>query len=291
MSTRVTFTFWLTAGLMLPTAACGQTRPDAWAEVGRILRTENVSSTPYHRYNLPRADLTLRIGDIDASTFGLGAWVGFAGDAAAATMGGDLVVTSDELGPVLAELERQQIGVTAIHNHLAGATPQLLYIHIQGQGEAQDLAIRVDRAVALTGTPRPVPAPSSQPVQIDTALVYRVLGQSGSASGSVVQLGFQLVDGRVTVDGVAVDPNLGHRTPITIQMVDQDRAVASGDFAVRATSAMGVVSSLAAAGITATAMHSHLVGEEPQVRYIHFWADGPLTEVLEGLRSAIAAAN
>lgn len=291
MRKKAAFALWLTAALTLPATACGQTQPDTWTEVGRILRTENVADSPYHRYNLPRADLTLRIGDIDASTFGLGAWVGFAGDAVAATMGADLVVTSDELGPVLAELERQRIDVTAIHNHLAGATPQLLYIHIQGRGEAQDLASRVDRAVALTGTPRPVPAPTSQPVQIDTALVYRVLGQSGSSSGSVVRLGFQLVDARVTVDGIAVDPDLGHRTPITIQMVNQDRAVASGDFAVRATAAMGVVDALSAGGITATAMHSHLVGEEPQIRYIHFWADGPLTDILEGLRSAIAAAN
>jgi len=282
---------WLVIVATVPAAACGQQQSDPWTSVGRILKTENVSSTPYHRYNLPRTDMTLNVGGVDASVFGLGQWVGFSGEVDDATMMGDLVVSPAELGAVLSELSRQEVDVTAIHNHLAGASPEVVYVHFRAHGDAADLATRVDRAIALTSTPRPTPAPTSEPVQIDTTLVFRTLGQSGSASGTVARLAFQLVDEPVTVQGRPVDPALAHRTPITVQMVEADRAVASGDFAVRADVAVDVVNALARGGITATAMHSHLVEEQPQLRYIHFWADGSLLTVLEGLRSALDAAR
>jgi hypothetical protein len=271
-----------------PSSALGQ-NADPWSAVGRTLGTENVSSTPYHRYNLPRSDLTLMVGDVNASAIGLGAWVGLSGEPEDATMMGDLVVTSEELGPVLAELARQRIDVTAVHNHFAGESPQIIYVHFHGQGAATDLATRVERAVALTGTPRPAPAPRPQPVQIDTTLVYRTLGQSGSASGSVARLSFQLVDGPVTMDGHVVDPGLGYGTPILIQWVTESRAVATGDFAVLGPDVPPVLQALAEGGIVATAVHSHLLDSTPDIRYIHFWGDGPLDEVLRGLRRALDA--
>lgn len=291
MRNRLAITVLFYAIAMLPATACGQNRPDPWLVVGRTLRTENVSTTPYHRYNLPRSDLSLRVGDVDASAVALGAWVGFSGEPADATMMGDLIVTSTELGPVLAELARQGIDVTAIHNHLAGEAAQVLYVHLHGQGNAQDLAARVDQAVALTGTPHPAAAPRPQPVQIDTAQVYRVLGRSGSASGTIARVSFQLIDGAVTMNGRTVDPALGYGTPIAIQMVGDDRAVATGDFAIRGRAVTPVLRALAAGGITATAVHTHLIDESPSVRYIHFWADGPLADVLRGLRSAVDAAR
>ncbi|MEX1258770.1 MAG: DUF1259 domain-containing protein [Gemmatimonadota bacterium] len=274
--------------LALPVAASSQ-NVDPWIAVGRTLGTENVSSAPYHRYNLPRSDLTLTIAGVDASAIGLGAWVGFSGEPNDATMMGDLVVTSAELGPVLEELARQRIAVTAIHNHFAGETPQIVYMHFHGQGVATDLASRVERAVALTGTPRPAPAPRPQPVQIDTALVFRVLGQSGSASGPVARLSFQLVDGAVTMDGRVVNPALGYGSPIVIQQVNANRAVATGDFAVRGRAVTPLLRALAEGGTVATAVHSHLIDSDPDITYIHFWGDGPLNDVLRGLRSALDA--
>lgn len=277
--------------LGLPSAACGQAGTDVWSTIGRTLGTSNVSTQPYHRYNLPRTDLALRIGDIDASAIGLGAWVGFSGPATDAIMMGDLVVTAEELAPVLAELARQTIDVSAIHNHFAGETPQVYYVHLYGQGNAEDLARRVEGAVALTATPRPVSAPVAQPAQIDTATIFRGLGRSGSASGSVARVSFQLIEDDVTLAGRTVDPAMGLSSPIVIQMVGANRAVATGDFAVRGSAVPAVVRALAEADITATAVHSHLHDESPPVRYIHFWGDGPLAAVVQGLRSALDAAR
>lgn len=277
----------------LPRFASAQSSLGApWDSVARILKTSGALTGGYYRYGWPRRDLTLRIGDVTVSpALALGAWAGFSGDPIDATMMGDLVLTSGELKPVLAELARQRIAVTAIHNHLAGEEPQITYVHFHGQGAALALAVRLDRVLALTGAPRPVAAAPPQPLTIDTALVFGTLGLAGRAQGAVAQISTILVPGTVTMHGRPVTPALGYGTPINIQAVGPDRAVAAGDFAVLAAKLAPVLEALTAHGITATAVHSHLVDEEPTIYYMHFWADGPLPDVLRGLRAALDAAR
>jgi len=277
----------------LPAVGVGQAPLGApWDSVGRILQTSGSATGGYYRYSWPRRDLTLRIGDVTVSpALALGAWAGFSGDATDATMMGDLVLTSGEVKPVLAELARQGIAVTAIHNHLVGEEPKITYVHFHAEGNALELGKRLDRVLALTGAPRPVAAASPQPVTIDTALVFNTLGLRGRTQGAVAQVSVVLVPGTVTMHGRTVTPALGYGTPINIQVVSPDRAVATGDFTVLAAKVALVFDALTAHGITATAVHSHLVGEEPRLYYMHFWADGPLPDVLRGLRAALDAAR
>lgn len=263
-----------------------------WDSVGRILRTSGTATGGYYRYGWPRRDLTLRIGNVTVSpALALGAWAGFSGDPTDATMMGDLVLTSDELKPVLPELARQRIAVTAIHNHLVGEDPRITYVHFHGQGNALSLATRLDRVLALTGAPRPVAMAAPQPVTIDTALVFRTLGLSGRAQGAVAQVFTVLVPGQVTMHGRPVTPALGYGSPVNIQAVGAGRAVATGDFAVLGSKVAPALEALTAHGITTTAVHSHLVDEQPTIYYVHFWADGPLPDVLRGLRAALDAAH
>ena len=114
-------------------------------------------------------------------------------------------------------------------------------------------------------------------------------GESIRSNGNVAQLSFMLVPGGVTMHGESVDPALAYGSPVNIQFVDSSRAVATGDFAVLERGVDPVLDALAANGITATAVHSHLVGEEPRIYYIHFWADGRAADVLRGLRAAVDA--
>jgi Domain of Unknown Function (DUF1259) len=263
-----------------------------WDSVGRVLQAPGTLTGDYRRYNLPRRDIALRMGDVTvAPSLALGAWAGFGGTPGDAMMMGDLVLTNAELKPVLAEFARQQLDVTAIHNHLSGEEPRITYVHFHGQGRAIELATRLDHVLALTATPRPVTASAPGPVTIDTAAVFRALGASGKAQGAVAQLSFILVPGRVTMHGHSVVPALGYGSPVNVQMVDSSRAVATGDFAVLGTKVRGVLDALATHGILATALHSHLIGEQPSLYYIHFWADGGLTDVLRGLRAAIDASK
>lgn len=290
MLARATFSSILLA--VLATALQGQTSlPAPWDSVGRILRTSGTATGGYYRYGWPRRDITLRIGDVTvAPALALGAWAGFAGEPTTATMMGDLVLTSDELKPVLAELAAQHIGVMAIHNHVVG-DPQITYVHFHAEGDALDLAARLDRVLARTKTPRPVTVAAAQPLTVDTTLVFGTLGLRGRGQGNIAQMSTVLVPGQVVMDGRVLNPALAYGTPINIQVLDQGRAIATGDFSIPAEKVAPVLSALTQNGITATALHSHLIGERPAVYYMHFWADGQLTDVLKGLRAALDAAR
>jgi Domain of Unknown Function (DUF1259) len=260
--------------------------------VAAILRAPGSATGGYFRYGLPRRDITLHLGDVTvAPALALGSWVGFSGDARDATVTGDLVLVAGEVKPVLAELARQGLDVMAVHTHLAGEEPRLTYVHFHGEGVATELAARLDRVLLRTGTPRPVAAAPAAPLTIDTALEFRTLGASGAARGNVAQLGFVLVREPVTMRGRSLVPAMNFGSPVNIQAIDATRAVATGDFAALGAKVGGMLTALAAHGIAATAVHTHLIDESPRIYYIHFWADGPLTEVLAGLCAALDAAR
>lgn len=279
------------AGRTAPAAA--QTPPaPPWDSVAAILETPAVPAAGYVRYNFPRRDFTVRLGDLTlAVPLASGAWAGFAGSAASAMVMGDLVVTAAELGPVEAALIRQRLEVTGIHNHLVGEQPRLMYVHFHGEGAAVDLARRLDSVLARTATPRPVTAVVSPPVTIDTATIFRTLGPGGRAQGSVAQLGFLLVSRPVRWHGRALPPALALATPVNIQAVTPGRAVATGDCAVLGSQVEPVLRAMAANGIVVEALHSHMVGETPPVYFIHFWADGALPAVVAALKAVIDAAK
>jgi hypothetical protein len=267
-----------------------QPQPTVWDSVGTILQARVTQGGAYQRFNLPRRDLSLRVGDLAVSpSLGLGAWVGFVGAPEAATMMGDLVVIPGELKAVLAELSRQDIDVTAIHNHLAAETPSIRNVHFHAEGRATDLAMRLDKVLAHTATPRPVATLPARPLGVDTAMVRREWGPDARAQGDVVTMTFMLVPGPITMHGHPVDASLALRSPIAVQFIDSTRAVGTGDFTVLGPRVDPVLDALAANGITATAVHSHMIGEQPTTYYVHFWADGRPLDVLKGLRAAAEA--
>ena len=277
-------------GLFVAAPALAQNPQTAWDSVAQILQTAATPSPGYTRYNFPRRDITLKVRDVTvAPGVALGAWFGFAGTPGVSVVMGDLVLLGDELAPALDELNKQGIGVTAIHNHVVG-DPQVTYVHVHAEGGAIELARKLDKVLARTRTPRPVPMTTlAAQVTIDTALVFRMLGSQGRAQGAVAQLSFVLPSAPVTMHGKALVPVLAYGTPVNIQIVDASRYVATGDFSVLEGRVQPVITALASHGITATALHSHLIGETPKVYYIHFWADGAPAAVLAGLRAAIDA--
>ena len=265
----------------------------AWDSVGRVLQTAPAKADGYMRFNFPRRDITLRVNDVTvAPPLALGAWLGFAGSPIEATVMGDLVLLGEELGPALDELNKQGIGVSAIHNHVVGV-PQLTYVHVHAMGNAFALAAKFDKVLSRTMTPRPMsaPTPPAPRLQIDTTVAFSMLGLRGRAVGNVAQFTVVIPQGAVTMGGHTVVPAQGYGTPISLQAVSGSRWVAAGDFSVLGDRAQPVISALASHGITATAMHSHLVGESPRIYYIHFWADGAPKDVLTGLRAALDAAR
>lgn len=263
-----------------------------WTEVGRILKTAAVPSAGYQRYNFPRRDLTVRMGDVTVATaMAFGSWAGFSGEPANATLMGDLVLTPAELKPVQAEMARQGIDIAAVHNHLTGESPEVIYMHYHAHGAALDLARKLDAALAVTATPRPVTGGAAPPVTIDTATVFRMLGTSGKAQGNVAQVSYMLVTGAVTMGGTPLVPAMAYGSPVNVQAVSASRFVATGDFAVTARQLDPLVRGLVTHGITATAVHTHLVDDAPRIYFVHFWADGAPAAVLGGIRAAVDAAK
>ena len=273
-------------------ATAGGAVPTVWDSVATVLRSSDVFAGGYHRFNFPRRDITLRLGDVTvAPELALGAWTGFSDDPGQAMLMGDLVLEGSELAPVLSELARRGIEVTAIHNHLVGETPPLVYVHVHAMGAPVDLARRLDAVLALTGVPRPVTSAPAVPLAIDTTVVFGGLGRSGKARGSVAQISFVLVPGSVMMDGHVITPALGYGSPVNIQMVGANRAVATGDFAILGAKVTPVLQALARHGITATALHTHMIGEMPKIYFVHFWADGSLADVVRGIKAAVDVAQ
>lgn len=263
-----------------------------WDSVGRILGARPAASGGVYRYNFPRSDLVVRVGDVTVEPgLALGSWAGFATLGSDTVVMGDLVVTAGELGPTLRQLADDGVAVTAVHNHLVGEQPRVMYVHYEGRGSPLGLAEKIDRALDRTGAPRPVRPAEARPLEVDTALVFRELGARGRAAGRLVQLGFNLVPRPVTMHGHPIPAALALGSPVNLQMVDRTRAVATGDFTLIGEQVDPLLDALARHGIVATAVHSHLVGESPTLYYIHFWADGELPAVLRGLRAALDAAR
>lgn len=273
--------------LLLPPSLTAQQA--VWDSVGRILQASPARAAGYVRYNFPRRDLTLKMGDITVSRLALGAWAGFTGDSKRAMVMGDLVVTESELLPVEAAIDSQQLAILGVHNHLTGESPEIMYVHFHGDGPAVELARRLDRVLAKTQTPRGVAGPATAPVTIDTAQVFMGLGARGTASGAVAQLSFVLIQGNVVMQGDTIPPALAAGSPVNVQSVTADRFVATGDFAVYQDRVRPVISALTTHGITVTAVHNHLRNERPAIYFIHFWGDAAPGDLLTGIKAALDA--
>lgn len=277
--------------IALPVAA--QSGPDlsAWNPVAQSLKSPAVAMPGYVRFNFPRTDLSVTMAGVTlAPQIVQGGWVGFAGTPAAATAVGDLVLLPSELPGVVRDLQARGFEVSAVHNHLMGETPALVYVHLAATGPAPQLAAQLDTILGHTATPRPATMPPASG-SVDSASVFGALGLSGRVRGAVAQTGPILVADTVIWHGQPLPPALIVNSPINLQAVSADRLVGSGDFALIDRQLGPVLAALSAHGILTTAVHSHLIGERPHINYTHFWVDGPPSVVLAGLRAAIDAAR
>ena len=285
---------WVAAGWLTASTRVVAQTPADWAVVAGILGVPGAEVGGYRRFSLPRRDLSVTVGDVAvAPGLALGGWVGFDGTPAQASAMGDLVVTAAELRAVSRRLIDGGLAITAVHNHLAGERPQILYLHFHGHGAAATIVRTLDQALAATGTPRgsAASAPKAEPVLADTGFIFRELDVTGRASGNVVTVSMTLIGVPVVLDGVALRPSLALGSPINFQRIADDRSVVTGDFAVTAKAAEAMIGTLIKNDIVVTSVHSHLIGESPAVSYIHFWGDGPLPRLIRGLKVAIDGAR
>jgi hypothetical protein len=244
------------------------------------------------RFGLPRKDLHVTLDGVDLKAgFALGSWVAFKRVGATAMVMGDLVLTPDEVEPVMLKLQQGGVDQTALHNHLLGEAPHVMYMHIAGHGDAVQLAKAIHDAVALTKTPGPdgASAPASD-LGIDQKQVEQALGRSGKVNGGVLQFGVPRSE-KITDSGMEIPPSMGVATAINFQPTGGGKAAITGDFVLLGSEVNPVIRALRDNGIAVTAIHSHMLMEEPRLFFMHFWANDDAVKLAKGLRAAIDKTN
>lgn len=289
------FTFTLVPSLLLiasPSAA--QTPPAAWAAVDQALgRPGTTQPDGVRRYGFPRSDLHVVLDGVTIKpALALGGWLAFQPMGSSAVVMGDLVLTPEEVNPVMTELLRGGIRVTAVHNHLLRSSPATVYMHVEGRGDPARLAATLHAGLALSHTPPAGPAALSPAAALDFDMpaLDRVMGKAGKANGGVYQFTFPRAE-TITEDGMAEGPSMGTGTGINFQPLGAGRAATTGDFVLLGSEVDPVMRELRRHGIEVTALHSHMIGEQPTIYFMHFWGVGPATQLATGLRAAVDRTN
>jgi hypothetical protein len=197
------------------------------------------------------------------------------------------VLTEDEIAPVLAALEAGGVDASAIHNHLFGESPRVLYMHIVGNGDPAEIGATVHGALEHTRTPMAPPAAAPPtPLKLDTAAVAAALGRHGKVNGGVYQVSVARAQ-PVLEHGMEVPPSMGISTALNFQPTGGGRAAITGDFVLTTDEVIPVTRALRENGIQVTALHSHMLGEEPRLYFMHFWAEDDAVKLARGLRTGL----
>jgi hypothetical protein len=246
-----------------------------------------------YKYTFPRGDLRVKVGGttIDPS-LALTGWVAFQGNQFEALAMGDLVLQEQEVTPVLTKLKEMGINPTALHNHLLRESPKIMYLHIEAKGDPTKIAQGVRAALALSGTPpvRPDEPASKKPFPLDTAQIAAALGRSGKINGKVYQVGVPRAE-VISLEGMDVSPAMGIATAINFQPTGSGKAVIAGDMVLIPSEVNPVIEALRSAGIEVTALHSHMLSEEPRLLFMHFWGSGEAVDLAKGLGGALQRMN
>jgi hypothetical protein len=283
------------AALTASAMAQAQAPQQQWTGVDQALgRPGATQPDGVRRYSFPRSDLTVRLDGVTIKpALALGSWLAFQpmGQGKAMVMG-DLVLTEDEVNPVMSELLNGGMQVTAVHNHLLRSSPNTIYMHVLGEGDGPRLAATLHSALAVSHTPlQPPPATAAiAPLDLDSAGIDRIMGQSGKANGGVYQFTYPRAE-RILENGMAEPASMGTGTAINFQPVGAGRAAVTGDFVLLAKEVDPVMRALKSNGIQVTALHSHMLGEQPVVYFMHFWAVADAKQLATGLKAAVDLTN
>lgn len=244
------------------------------------------------RYSFPRSDLQVQLDGVAITpSLALGSWLAFQPMGKEVMVMGDLVLTHEEVNPVLTELLADGIKVTALHNHLLRSSPATMYMHVQGRGDPWKVAVALRTALAESRTPMQGTPQTAQPrLDLDTAALDRAMGRQGKPSGGVYQYVVPRAE-RLTDNGVAAPATMGTGTVLNFQPLGGGRAAITGDFVLTADEVDPVMRALLAANIEVTALHNHMLADEPRLFFMHFWARDDAQRLAHGLGAALTYTN
>jgi hypothetical protein len=270
---------------------------DDWqARVGEALgKTGAAAPGGIYRVGLPRTDLKVTLDGVELKPgFALGSWLAFEKMGDQGMVMGDLVLTMDEVNPVMSKLAAGGIEITALHNHLLRNQPFTMYMHVLGRGDPAKLAAVLHTALAESKTPlSSAPAASTggpPPIDLDTAAIDQTLGAKGANNGGVYQFGIPRAE-PIKDNGMDVLAPMGSANAINFQPTGGGKAAITGDFVLIASEVNPVLKALREHGIEVTAIHNHMLDDQPHLYFMHFWANADAKKLAEGLKAALAHIN
>ncbi|MFN5040070.1 MAG: DUF1259 domain-containing protein [Bradyrhizobium sp.] len=261
-----------------------------WQQVDDAIGRKPAVTGDVHRYGFPRTDLTVTLDGVTIKpAFALGGWIAFKPMHDGAMAMGDLVLLETEINPVMEKLIDGGLEITAVHNHLLRASPATFYMHVAGHGDPVKMATVIREALAASKTPFVAPAASPPPsVDLDTAQLDQIIGIKGQNNGGVYQFAVPRRD-PVSEGGMQISPvgPMGVAQAINFQPTGGGKAAITGDFVLTGDEVNPVIKALKSNDIDVTAIHSHMLDEQPRLFFLHFWAVDDSTKLAKGLRAAL----
>lgn len=283
----------VSTGLALGGSAYAQEVPADYQAVLKTLGKTGDFKDGVLKVNIPRNDVRVTIGGRPAPTpFGFGGWVALTkGEGGHEVLMGDLVLTEDEVNPVMSALLGSGLDVTALHNHFFWDSPRMYYMHVHGMGTAADLATRLKPAVDLIDqaakrSPAPAAGPAAAAGTLDSAALAGIIGYPGEQTGPVFKITIGRPDINLREHGAVINARMGLNTWAAFFGTDADAMVA-GDVAMLEHEVTPVLKALRANGLSAVALHHHMTGVSPTVIFVHYYGTGPAATLARGVRAAV----
>jgi hypothetical protein len=260
------------------------------APIDQALGRSGQKTGDVYRVGFPRTDLHVSVKGVAIKPgLALGSWAAFLGTDDNAMVMGDLVLLEGELNPVMAKLRSAGFEISAVHNHLIEESPKVLYMHYMGHGPATQLATSLRGALSVSKTPLDKPAAAAEepapPAWVKT--VEDSVGRKGTLKGGVLSYGVPRTD-TITMAGMTIAPAAGVGEAINFQSADSGNVATTGDFVLTADEVNPVISALQEHNIQVTALHSHMLTEQPRLFFMHFWCVGSPESVGSGIKAALS---
>jgi Domain of Unknown Function (DUF1259) len=284
----------LTACLVLwisSTSLAQQSMPTDYSAVITNLGRQGDFKDGVLKVNIPRNDLKVVVDGIATPTpFGFGGWIALTKGTGMDVMMGDLVLTEDEVNPVMSAVLDAGLDVTAIHNHFFYESPRIFYMHVHGHGTSADLAAKIKPALALIGKnpPRNTSAASGRSLEgkLDTVQLAKIIGTEGEQNGTVYKITIGRADLSLNEMGATINARMGLNTWAAFYGGDAE-AVVAGDVAMLASEVTPVLKALRANGLDVVAIHHHMTGTEPSIFFLHYWGKGEAQKLARGVKAAV----
>jgi hypothetical protein len=284
---------WLLALVLAgaPLGAAAQEMPAEYKQVLSQLGKQGDFKDNVLKVNIPRNDLKVTVAGVATPTpFGFGGWVAMTkGDGGHEVLMGDLVLTQDEVNPVMSALLDNGVDVTALHNHFFWDEPRMFYMHVHGHGTAAELAQKLKPAIDLigkTGTSAPSAPASAPQTALNTSRLAEIVGAQGEQNGAVYKFTLGRSDVKVVEMGATINARMGLNTWAAFTGTNEKAAIA-GDVAMLESEVTSVLKALRKNGLDVVAIHHHMTGSRPTIIFLHYWGTGPAETLAAGFRAAV----